>query len=291
MDRLRLPTARGLARLVVLGGAAALVVATGAAGSAIAAPRAAVAVPARLASTSSMKVTPTTGLAGGDTVRVTATEITPSASVQVIQCDEDDGVVDDDCSATLTTTASTSGGVSVKLTLADPVWRSQEIGDSIPVYCRADQCHIFLAWTDSANHPEVLSSRKLFFTGAPATIAVSQATNLHGQQLIGVRGTAFGAQGHEFEVLEEACYVVVQGSGCYGALSAVDGVIGKNGRFYVHYRVRQHLADGSNCNDPNLLGECELTVIVLTKGKPDDSFGVASIGQPLAVISFRGSGG
>jgi hypothetical protein len=50
----------------------------------------------------------------------------------------------DVCAPTLTPTASAAGRVSVMLTLADPVWLSQEIGDSIPVYCRADQCHVFL---------------------------------------------------------------------------------------------------------------------------------------------------
>jgi hypothetical protein len=236
-----------------------------------------------------VKVTPSSGLAGGETVRVTAGGIAPSASVQVIQCREPDGDPADVCAPSLTTTASASGRVSVKLVLTDPVWLAQEIGDSIPVYCRADQCHVFLEWTASDGSQQMLSSPRLRFKGAPATISVSPATNLHARQLVDVRGAAFGAARHKFMVVEEACYAVVQGSGCYGQLPAVDGVIGKNGRYDVRYRVRQHLADGTDCNDPDILGQCELSVIVLTNGKPDDSFGVSAIGQPAGLITFRES--
>jgi hypothetical protein len=275
----------------VASGAVALALSAGAAGTAAAAApgHAGRAVPGRLAASDPLKVTPSKGLAGGDVVKVTASGITPSASVQVIQCREPDGDPADVCAPTLTTTASAAGRVSVKLTLADPVWLSQEIGDSIPVYCRADQCHVFLQWTDPDGDQQVLSSPRLWFKGAPATITASPATDLRNRQVVDVNGTAFGAAGHKFEVLEEACYAVSQGSGCYGQLPAVHGRIGKNGRYHVRYRARRYLAGGTDCNDPNLLGLCELTVIVFTKGQPDNSFGVSAIGQPLALITFSGS--
>ncbi len=257
--------------------------------AAVAAPAAAAPVrhDARASTSSVVTVTPRTALAGGDTVKVTATGITPSASVHVIQCDTYVGDSERDCAPTLTTTASSTGHVRVSLTLQDPVFRSQPFGDSIPVYCRADHCRVFLAWTDQAGEPQDSSSGTLKFKGAPATIVVSTATNLHGRQLVGVRGTAFGARGHKIKVLEEACYAIIQGSGCYGQLPAVASVVRDNGRYFVHYRVTQFLADGTDCNDPGILGSCELSVIVLTKGQPDNSYGLSSIGQPAAQITFR----
>jgi Neocarzinostatin family len=286
---MRFPARARLITSVVLGGAAALTLAAGAAGTAAAAASSQAAA-VRTASTTAgglVRATPSKGLAGGETVRVTGTGITPLASVQVIQCEAPDGDPADFCAPALTTTASSSGTVSVQLTLTDPVWLAQEIGDSIPIYCRADQCRVLLSWTDGEGQQQTLVSPRLYFTGAPATITVNQSANLHGHQLVGVRGTAFGAQGHQFEVLEEACYAIVQGSGCYGALPAADGTVGSNGRYYVHYRVLQHLADGTDCNDPGILGQCELTVVILTNGKPDDSFGVSSVGQPMVDITFR----
>jgi neocarzinostatin family protein len=286
---MRFPTRARLIASVLLGGSAALALAAGAAGTtaAAASPQAGSVRTVSTTTSGLVRATPSKGLAGGDTVQVTGTGITPLASVQVIQCNEPDGDPADVCAPTLTTTASSTGRVSVQLTLTDPVWLSQEIGDSVPVYCRADQCHVLLSWTDSQGKSQTLVSPRLYFTGAPATVTVNQSANLHGHQLVGVRGTAFGAQGHQFEVLEEACYAIVQGSGCYGALPAADGTVGSNGRYYVHYRVLQHLADGTNCSDPDILGQCELTVVIMTNGKPDDSFGVSSIGQPMVGITFR----
>ena len=276
---------------VLTAGATALLaiaaVATPAAASAASSARA---TPAALAGSSAavtVAVSPKTALAGGDIVKVTAAGITPSASVQVIQCDTYVGDPEQDCAPTLTTTASSSGQVAVNLTLQDPVFRSEPFGDSTPVYCRADQCRVFLAWTDQAGEPQFSSSGTLKFKGAPATIVLSTATNLHGRQLVGVRGTAFGARGHKIRVLEEACYAIIQGSGCYGQLPVVASVVRDNGRYFVHYRVRQFLADGTDCNDPGILGFCELSVIVLTKGHPDNSYGLSTIGQPAAPITFR----
>ncbi len=234
-----------------------------------------------------VSVSPSTALAGGDVVKVTGSGITPSASVQVIQCDTYVGDPEQDCASTLTTTASGTGHVQVNVTLQDPAFRSEPFGDSTPVYCRADGCRIFLAWTDQGGSPQSSSSAPLKFKGAPATIVVSTTSNLHGRQLVGVRGTAFGARGHEVMVLEEACYAIIQGSGCYGQLPAVSAVVGANGRYFVHYRVKQFLADGTNCSDPGILGSCELSVIVLTNGQPDDSYGLSRIGQPAAQITFR----
>lgn len=256
--------------------------------AAVAAPATAVTSPRRAVAVASSAVTvsPSTALAGGQVVQVTGTGIMPSASVQVIQCDTYVGDPEQDCAPTTTATASSSGHVQVSLTLQDPVFRSQPLGDSLPIYCRADNCRVFLAWTGPGNEPDFSSSSTLTFKGAPATVIASTSMNLHGRQLVGVRGTAFGARGHQVMVLEEACFAIIQGSGCYGQLPAVTATVGDNGRYFVHYRVRQFLADGTDCNDPGILGSCELTVIVLTNGHPDDSYGLSSIGQPAAQITF-----
>jgi hypothetical protein len=60
------------------------------------------------------------------------------------------------------------------------------------------------------------------------------------------------------------------------------------GSYTAYYPVRRFLADGTDCTDPNILGLCELNVTVLdNSGHPDDSFGVSSIGDPAALLSFR----
>jgi hypothetical protein len=50
-----------------------------------------------------------------------------------------------------------------------------------------------------------------------------------------------------------------------------------NGTYAVDYRARRFLADGTDCADGDILGFCEISVVVLTHGEPDDSFGVSSV--------------
>jgi hypothetical protein len=236
-----------------------------------------------------VSVAPASGLAGGDTVSVTASGLTPSAAVDVIQCDIFVGDPEQDCFVSTTTAADASGGVSVDVVLADPVYRSEPFGDPRPVYCRADACRIFLVWTDSDGNQQVLSSDPLEFTGSPATIAVTPHTKLNKHRSVSVTGTADGAQGRTVRILEEACFSIVQGSGCYGQLPAVTTTVRANGSFATRYTARRFLADGTDCADPDILGFCEISVVVLdANGNPDDSFGLSRIGQPAAPLSFRG---
>jgi neocarzinostatin family protein len=231
-------------------------------------------------------VSPSHGLRGGDTVHISATGIAPSASVQVIQCDTYSTDPDENCSPTTTTAADPMGSVSLHMTVASVVYQSQDIGDSVPIYCRADGCRIFLAWTDADGVAQVASSRTLEFAGAPARIHARPSSALTNNEKIRVNGSAYGAFGHRVEVFEEACYDIAQGSGCYGALPAVTTWISPNGTFAVHYRAKRFLADGTDCTSPDILGGCEMTVVVLTHGLPDDSFGVSAFGQPAAPITF-----
>jgi hypothetical protein len=236
---------------------------------------------------SSVTVVPSTGLAGGDTVGVTASGLTPSAAVRVIECDIFVGDPDYDCPDRTTTTADSAGNVSVDITLVDPVYRAEPFGDPTPVYCRADICRMFLVWNDGAGVQQVLASDTLEFTGSPATIAASPATNLRKKQRVLVAGTAYGAEGHTVRILEEACFSIVQGSGCYGALPTASTTVRPDGTFDVYYRARRFLADGTDCTG-DILGFCELNAVVLdTNGNPDDSFGVSRRGQPAAPLTFR----
>lgn len=246
---------------------------------------------ARTVTADPVTVVPSTGLAGGDTVAVSAAAITPSAAVQVIQCsksffdEENDGYT---CFPVTTTTADPAGNVSVDITLADPVYVGAPAGDDVPLYCRADTCRIFLVWNDSSGRQQVIASQRLIFKGSPATIAAKPATNLRAKQFVLVTGTVYGARGHTVLIREEACYAIVQGSGCYGARPAVWTVVRPSGFYAAYYPVRRLLADGTDCTDPNILGLCELNVTVLdNRGNPDDSFGVSRIGDPAALLSFR----
>jgi hypothetical protein len=236
---------------------------------------------------SSVTVIPSTGLAGGATVGVIAAGLTPSAAVRVIECDVFIGDPSNDCSDQATTTADSAGNVSVDVTLLDPVYRAEPFGDPTPVYCRADICRIFLVWNDDSGIQQELASDNLEFTGSPATIAASPATNLRKRQWVHVTGTAREAEGHKVRIIEEACFSIVQGSGCYGALPAVSTTVRQDGTYSVRYRVRRFLANGTDCTG-DILGFCELNVVVLdTSGNPDDSFGVSRRGQPGAALAFR----
>lgn len=240
------------------------------------------------ADVSAVQVVPSTDLAGGDTVAVSATGLTPSAEVQVIECDQFVGDPEQDCGDLTTTSASPSGAVSVGVALVDPVYRSEPFGDPTPVYCRADVCRIFLVWTDGTGTQQVAASDTLEFTGSPATIAVRPSSNLPRQRAVAVSGTAYGAEGHTVQVLEEACFSIVQGSGCYGQYPSVSTTVRSDGSYSVRYKVHRFLADGTDCADPDILGACEVNVVVLdASGTPDDSFGVSRRGQPAAFVTFR----
>ena len=237
----------------------------------------------------SVTVTPSTGLAGGDTVSVTGTGLPPSTAVQVVQCNRIYPVsYGEYCGALTTTRADSAGNVSIAVALDDPAWLNQPEGDATPIYCRADQCRIFLEWTDSAGDQHWAASPRLKFLGAPATIVVKPAKNLYKKQWVYVSGTAFGAAGHTVRITEEACYRVSQGSGCYGALPAVSTTVRPGGYYAVRYLARRFLADGSDCTNSENLGLCEMNAAVLdSNGQPDDTFGVSRIGQPAVLLSFR----
>lgn len=280
-------------RQVLAAGGMVLAGALGTAGPAAAVTaqaRTASAAPAQTPTTSSapVSVVPSTGLAGGATVLVTASGITPSAQVQAIQCDIFTGDPEQDCFPRAVTTADDAGDITLSVTLGDPVLRNQPFGDPTPVYCRADICRIFLAWLDQEGNQQVISSDPLTFTGSPATIAANKHAALSDGERIRVRGTAYGAQGHRVLVLEEACFSIVQGSGCYGQLSEAASYVHRNGHYAVSYRVHRFLSDGTDCAAQDILGFCEMNVIVLTHGQPDDSFGVSGRGQPALALTFAG---
>jgi hypothetical protein len=144
-----------------------------------------------------------------------------------------------------------------------------------------------MASVHPAGAQQVLASDALEFTGSPATIAALPATNLHKKQRVRVTGTAYGAEGQAVRIVEEACFSIVQGSGCYGALPPVSTTVRADGSYTADYRARRFLSDGTDCT-ADILGFCELNVVVLdANGSPDDSFGVSRRGQPAAALTFR----
>ncbi|MFL6139211.1 MAG: neocarzinostatin apoprotein domain-containing protein [Frankiaceae bacterium] len=236
-----------------------------------------------------VSVTPSTGLARGDTVTVDASGLPPGTAVQVTQCDTFSGDYLNDCMHGPFMTSDGAGRLSTSVTLVDPVHRSQEFGDGLPVYCRADVCRIFLSWTDAAGDLQVASSDPLEFTGAPATITASPSTDLRARQHVRVSGTAYGAEGRTVVVVEEACFDIIQGSGCYGTIVKRSGWVARDGTYALSVKATRYLADGTDCADAaNILGHCQLTARILdASGQPDESFGVSSLGDPGALLTFR----
>jgi hypothetical protein len=234
-------------------------------------------------------VAPSSGLVGGDTVRVYATGVTPGASVDLVQCDA--YVVDGDqnCFPRATTTAGANGAVWTRLTLGDPVLKGEPFGNPQPVYCRADTCRIFLVWNDAVGNEQIKQSQQLVFRGSPATIAVTPAQQAYPTETVQVTGTADGAEGHLVQIYETVCVNIIQGAGCQGQDVVRTTRVRGNGGFAIDYVVHRFLPDGQggtqDCNDISPAA-CEVTAVILTDGQPDDSFGVSSIGQPAAFLDF-----
>ncbi|MEP7089382.1 MAG: neocarzinostatin apoprotein domain-containing protein [Nocardioidaceae bacterium] len=243
-------------------------------------------------------VSRTTGLTKGTAVTVWATGITAKAAVRVIECDQFNDNPDIDCPggrspsgsvAEWDTTASASGTVKQRVTLRDPVFRSQEFGDASPVYCRADVCRIFVVWADAQGATQVLSSKALTFRGSPATIAARPSTDLGTTGWVSVTGTAHGAEGHSVTVLEQACFDLVQARGCYDPMPVRWAKVRSDGTFRVSYPAQRFIGEsgGTDCADPEILGRCVLSAVVLdSQGRPDDSFGVPAYGEPSAGLGF-----
>lgn len=234
-------------------------------------------------------VSPSTHLARGDVVTVRIRHLPAGATVELFECDVFEVGTQPPCGVPVAiATTSRRGSATAAVTLQDPVYRSEEFGDPTVVYCRSDVCRIIATWMDSNGQPQAVASVPLNFTGSPATIAVSDANDLVDGQEVLVTGTALGAAGRRVVYTEEACFSIVQGSGCYGQVSLGEGVVQRDGTFRQLVTVNRFLADGTDCADQfNILGACEISAaIVGADGLPDDTYGVASRGQPAAFITF-----
>jgi hypothetical protein len=264
------------------------------------APAVASAAPASPAvvSAPTVTVTPHDNLRGGDPVVVKVSGLPASTAVRLVQCPFFDPFGDPleqpYCYGnTSSFTTDANGALTTTVDVIDPVFVNEPFGDPMPVYCRADQCRMFVAWTDASGTPQAVGSQKLKFTGLPATIAATPTDLLADGQRVVVTGTAFGAQGRKVVIVEEACYNMVQGAGCYGTRVLATGRVGPRGGWWIPVNVHRYLADGTDCSDPDAItGVCQLTARILkSDGTPDDSFGVARLGRPGVQIDLVGDNG
>ncbi|TDU88763.1 neocarzinostatin family protein [Kribbella voronezhensis] len=236
----------------------------------------------------SIQVSRTTGLAGGDQVRVTAHGFAPGSEVQVVQCDVFGDTPDRVCLNTLTVTAGATGRISTQVTLGDPVWWQRDVGQPRPTYCRADVCHLFAVGYDGAGQRLILESVALRFRGSPATISATPSTDLAAAQWVRVRGTAHGAEGHQVQIVERACFDIIQETGCYQPGKVVTTRVHSDGTYSTYYLAKRILVDGEDCEADYNLGDCVLSVAVLdSAGQPDDSFGVFWFGDMSTPLAFR----
>jgi hypothetical protein len=236
-----------------------------------------------------LTVTPAKHLRNGDTVHLAASGIAPGTPVRIIQCDQFNDDPEQDCPNVTTVTSSSTGRLALDVTVKDFLFRNQPFGDPRPIYCRADICRLFAVWPDATGTNQSAATRELHFIGSPATISVSPSTNLYANETVHVTGTAYGAGPRRVQVSEEACYSIVQGSGCYGQLKVRTLRAQSDGSFSLSYTVHRYLSDGTDCADANnILGACEVTATILkADGTPDNSFGLSSRGQPAAFLTFR----
>jgi hypothetical protein len=254
-------------------------------------------VPPGAVAAPTLSVTPHDHLRGGDPVVVRATGLPASTDVSLVQCTFFDPFGDPleqpYCYPKLAATTDATGVLDTTVHVGDPVFVNEPFGDPMPIYCRADQCRIFVSWVDSTGTPQAIGSQRLRFTGLPATIAANPTLALADGQRVVVTGTAFGGQGRKVVIVEEACYSMVQGAGCYGTRVLTTGRVGPRGGWWLPVHVHRYLADGTDCSDPEAItGVCQLTARILkSDGTPDDSFGVARLGQPGVEIDLVGDNG
>jgi hypothetical protein len=247
--------------------------------------------------TPSISVTPHDQLRGGEPVVVRATGLAPATAVRLVQCPffdpEADPLDQPYCSDLATGTTDATGLLLTTVSVADPVYINEPFGDPRPVYCRADTCRMFVTWLDSAGVRQDVGSKPLHFTGLPATLAVTPNVALQDGQRVVVSGSAYGAQGRTLVIVEEACYTMVQGAGCYGTRVLATSRVGSRGGWWLKVPVHRSLADGTDCSDPDAItGVCQLTARILKPdGTPDDSFGVARLGQPGVQVDLVGNDG
>lgn len=255
------------------------------------------AVPAAAGTTPSVSVSPTTGLRNGTSVTVSGAGLPADVAVDVIECDtvypDDWGGLLQACPALTTVTSSGTGTLTASVDVVELTYR-QEFSDTVPVDCRDDGCKIFLRWQD-ADDPTYLkdvASGELDFASHRPTVTVTPDSGLSELQRVVVSGTFDGARGRTVEVLEQACFAIVQASGCQDQQPAVRGTVAADDTFRVTYPATRRLSDDDDCAhpDPFLNATCRISAYVLDDdGRPDDSFGLSSEGEPGARISFTGA--
>jgi hypothetical protein len=233
-------------------------------------------------------VQPDTGLVRGSVVHLAAAGLPGGTEVNLIECNvptTDTGSGPEGCPVLFTPTTAADGTLAIDLQPRDLVFRFEPFGDDRPVYCLADICRLYVEWTDGSGSHSI-HTRKMVFTGSPATIVVTPSTGLVGGQRVHVSGSAKGSFGRYVTIVEESCFFIVQGSGCDGALPLATFKLSSTDTYSGSVSLFRILGDGQDCAD-NQFG-CELSVVVLNdRGLPDDAFGVSRIGQPAAVLTFQ----
>jgi hypothetical protein len=239
-----------------------------------------------------LAVSPSSGLAGGDTVTLRANGAPRDTDLQVVECDYylADATNGGNCIPLTTIATDSSGSLLQQVTLVSLIYHEYYNGDKTPVYCRDDRCRIFLVSLDEQGGGHVVAqSIPLEFTGSSATIRVQPSSGLAVTKWVTVTGTAHGAEGHTVQVVEQACFARKSFEPCYGQLPVKWGKVKDDGTFRVTYDARRHLGDDAktDCRDTGTAARCQISVIVLDKsGRHDDSFGVKHLGQPGRGMSF-----
>jgi hypothetical protein len=192
------------------------------------------------------------------------------------------------CTNRVTRTTRATGTLRIRWTLQDPVYFQYPYGDPDPKYCRADDCRIWVSVVSPTGDLTNYSSAALVFPGSPATVTATPSAGLIDGQLIQVTGTAIGSSGDYVRLVQQACFSIIQGSGCNGAIDLGLVPLTDGDTFTATVPVSRLLSDGQDCADPvNLLGTCGITAIVLdADGEPDDTFGVGRLGDPSAYLEF-----
>ena len=233
-------------------------------------------------------VTPNSGLRQGSVVTITTHALPPNTSVNLAECDVPRSTFIG-CPPLITAVTDARGDLRVDVAVQSYVYRSEEFGDSPPVYCRADQCRIYAEWIDSHGDLQLVQTNRMHFVGSPATIAAQPTTGLADRARVRVTGTAKGTSGRYVTIVEEYCRNPTGGHFCGGSIPLATVPVDAKDGYAATVTVYRTLADGVDCAWDGDLGACLLSVIVLdSSGRPDGTFGLPDWGDPGVGITFAG---
>lgn len=233
-------------------------------------------------------VSPASDLEAGDPVWVTARGLPATTAVTIFLCDwpADDWSWCDTSLGEATTTAA--GTLSLRVRVTDPVYRTPvSLLQALPIYCRADNCRVFVTWVDNWI-PVSVGSDSLEFTGSPGTVTASPDIDLQDAQRVRVTGTAYGSDARSVQIWQHECVSYYGVEDCSSKILLTTVPLRRDDTFAATVRVHKFGgSEGAVCGAADTRW-CTLSAHIIDPktGLPDPTFGDPRFADPGTSISF-----